>query len=321
MPYMFFPDEAVTREPRRCSVEQLDRALQELTDGVKVDPVLAVHAARKALKKERSLLRLGRSAIKPSARRRQNARVRDAARRLSGARDADVMISALADIGDRYVGQVPANTVDVVRERLESQRDMTRHGVQASGAIAETVQELRVARARAEAMQLRGGGWSIVGAGLQRSYGRGRRAMKRAQHAPTVANMHDWRKRTKDLWYHLRLLRCSAPNTLSGHINEAHALADLLGDLHDLDVLRATLVELAPELATDLGPLVALVEHRRGALQEDAGFVGARLYAETPRAFTARIHKYWKIGRAQARAEASHNAAQVAASTRDAPVL
>jgi CHAD domain-containing protein len=321
MPYTLSPDEAVADGLRRCSVEQLDRAIQELSDGVKVDPVAAVHTARKALKKERSLLRLGRSAIKPSQRRRQNARVRDAARRLSAARDADVMLSALADLGERYVGQVPAGTIGAVRERLESQRDMTRHGVEASAAIAEALDELRVARSRAQAMELRGGGWSLIGAGLQRSYARGRRAMRRAQRAPTLANMHDWRKRAKDLWYHLRLLKLSAPNALSGHIDEAHALSDLLGDLHDLDVLRATLAALAPELAIDIGPLDALVAHRRAGLREEAGFVGARLYAETPKAFTARIHRYWKIARAQARADASHDAGRLAAATRHAPVL
>jgi CHAD domain-containing protein len=198
---------------------------------------------------------------------------------------------------------------------------MTRHSLEASGVIGEVVDELRLAYTKAEAMQLRGGGWSVVGAGLQRSYGRGRRAMQRAQKSPTVENLHDWRKRAKDLWYHLRLLRPTAPHTLSGHINEAHALSDVLGDLHDLDVLRATLGKLAPELATDLGPLVALVEHRRAALRDEAGFVGARLYAETPKAFTARIRRYWKIARAQAHADASHDAAQVAARTRHAPVL
>jgi CHAD domain-containing protein len=321
MPYTFSPDEAVKDSLRRCSVEQLDRALQELTDGVKVDPVVAVHAARKALKKERSLLRLGRSAIKPSARRRQNARVRDAARRLSGARDADVMISALAQVSDRYVGQIPATTIDAVRERLESQRDMTRHSLEASGVIGEVLDEVRLAYTKAEAIQLRRGGWSVVGAGLQRSYGRGRRAMERAQKSPTVENLHDWRKRAKDLWYHLRLLRPSAPRTLSGHIDEAHALSDVLGDLHDLDLLRVTLRELAPQMATDLGPLVALVDHRRAALCEQAAFVGARLYAETPKVFAARIRRYWKIARAEVRSGAAHAPADVAATARHASAL
>jgi CHAD domain-containing protein len=321
MPYSFAPDEAFRDSFRRCSVEQLDRALQEVTDGVKVDPVVAVHAARKALKKERSLLRLGRSAIKPATRRRQNARVRDAARRLSGTRDADVMLNALADVSDRYAGQIPATTVDAVRERLESQRDMTRHGLEASGVVGEVVDELRLARAKAGALHVRDGGWSVVGPGLQRSYGRGRRAMARAQKSPTVENLHDWRKRAKDLWYHLRLLRPSAPRTLSGHIDEAHALSDVLGDLHDLDGLRAALRELAPQLATDLGPLVALVDHRRAGLREQAAFVGARLYAETPKVFTARIRRYWKIARSEVRTSDAHAPADVAATARHAPVL
>jgi CHAD domain-containing protein len=321
MPYKLAPDEAVQDSFRRCSVEQLDRAVQELSDGVKVDPAVAVHAARKALKKERSLLRLGRSAIKPAERRRQNERLRRAGRRLSPTRDADVMLSALADLGDRYAGQVPATTIDAVRARLASQRDMSRHGLEASGVIDDVVNELRLAREQAEAQRLRENGWSVVGPGVRRSYGRGRKAMHRAQRTPSDENMHDWRKRVKDLWYHLRLLKATAPRTLSGQIREAHKLADLLGDYHDLAVLDTTLRELAPDVATDLGPLVALIDHRRRALRAQAEFVGARLYAETPKAFAARMRSYWKIARAQASAAASHHPEHVADTARQAPAL
>ena len=45
---------------RRCAREQVETAVDQLTAGVKDDPVTAVHEARKALKKSRSLLRLGR---------------------------------------------------------------------------------------------------------------------------------------------------------------------------------------------------------------------------------------------------------------------
>ena len=46
------------------------------------DPVKAVHTARKAVKKERSLLRLARGAMSRKQRRRENHALRDAARRV-----------------------------------------------------------------------------------------------------------------------------------------------------------------------------------------------------------------------------------------------
>jgi hypothetical protein len=51
---------------RRSAREQLENAISELTDGVKVDTVTAVHDARKALKKERSLLRLAAISHRPA---------------------------------------------------------------------------------------------------------------------------------------------------------------------------------------------------------------------------------------------------------------
>jgi hypothetical protein len=58
MPYRFGADESVRRAILRCSREQRDRAAFELSDGIGTDPVTAVHTARKAIKKQRSLLRL-----------------------------------------------------------------------------------------------------------------------------------------------------------------------------------------------------------------------------------------------------------------------
>ena len=63
MAYKFQADESVGEEIVRCAGEQLDRAVAALTEGLKEDPVKAVHNARKAIKKERSLLRLARGVM------------------------------------------------------------------------------------------------------------------------------------------------------------------------------------------------------------------------------------------------------------------
>ena len=59
-----------------------------------------------------------------------------------------------------------------------------------------------------------------------------------AMKSPSAERMHEWRKRTKDLWYHLQLLEDSWKPVLSAIADEAHELSDRLGDEHDLTVLR-----------------------------------------------------------------------------------
>src|SRR5437763_13387486 len=104
MAYRFQADETVGEAFARTAREQLAAAETALTRTVDSDPTGAVHAARKSVKKERALLRLMRGSVDGSRRRRENAALRDAARRLSGARDADVMIETLDELSQRYVG-------------------------------------------------------------------------------------------------------------------------------------------------------------------------------------------------------------------------
>lgn len=97
MAYRLEADESVRNAMLRCAGEQLDRAVSELSERISSDPVEAVHAARKAVKKERSLLRMARGSMPAKQRRRENAALREAAQGLSGARDAEAMIATLDD--------------------------------------------------------------------------------------------------------------------------------------------------------------------------------------------------------------------------------
>ncbi len=82
---------------------------------------------------------------------------------------------------------------------------------------------------------------------------------------------------------------------VGAYAKDAHALADLLGDDHDLAVLRATIVHHDPPAATapvDLDPVVDLIDVRRASLQAQARDVARRLYAEKPKAFARRTRAY-----------------------------
>jgi CHAD domain-containing protein len=305
MPYRLRADEEVQDGLRRCAREQLDRAIAELTTGLGDDPVSAVHDARKALKKTRSLLRLSRGTIPPKERRRANATLRHAGRRLSPARDAEVMLEAVDDLAERFVGQVPQPTFDAIRRHLEADRAPARQRLLDADLPGDVAEELKSARARTADWTLRVDGWKALESGLFCSYKRGRQAFEQAREHPSTENLHQWRKRTKDLWYHLRMLKPVSPGILTGHADEAHELADLLGDDHDLAVLHSRLERGASQLPVDLDCVLELIDHRQEQLQAQAFQVGERLYAEPPKAFLWRLHRYWKASRGAAAASAS----------------
>jgi CHAD domain-containing protein len=157
--------------------------------------------------------------------------------------------------------------------------------------------ELRAVRTRIDDWPLRHGGWKALAPGLERGYRRGRRALVRAQGDPTVENLHEWRKRTKNIWYHLRLLKELSPAIVGGQADEAHGLSDLLGDDHDLALLREKLRGGVGHVPVDVDALIELIDHRREQLEAEAMQVGARLYAERPKVFRRRMHRYWTASR------------------------
>lgn len=111
-----------------------------------------------------------------------------------------------------------------------------------------------------------------------------------------------------------------SPNAIGGYAEDAHRLSDLLGDDHDLAILRESLIAMAGEIPVDLEPAVGLVDYRRDQLQQEAMLHGERLYAERPKAFVRRTRRYWNVWRAESRAARSRQPAELAEATRSTVV-
>lgn len=316
MSYKLEADEGVREGIVRCATEQLDRAVGTLSDSLADDPVGAVHTARKAVKKERSLLRLVRGTIPAKRRRRENTALRDATRELSDARDAEVMIQTLDRLSARFTGQLPESTFEGARRLLIPERDARRAQLTDSALAIQSVQELDAVRRRVDGWPLRRDGWSAIGPGLGRSYQRGRQAMEAARHRRSLGKLHDWRKRVKDLWYQERLLAPAGGPTVRGQAKDLKRLSDLLGDDHDLGVLRGRLTVGHPDAAVDIEALLALIDHRRAELQTEAFRLGKRVYGERPRAFVQRMRRSWEAGRAVAAVPRELHPAELADATR-----
>jgi CHAD domain-containing protein len=135
----------------------------------------------------------------------------------------------------------------------------------------------------------------VLGAGLKRTYVSGRSAFALAVATPTDENLHEWRKQTKYFWYQLQVFAPLGPGPVADMTEEAHQLADCLGDDHDLAVLHeraAQARDLFPTAAAQRA-LLQLIERCRAGLQSKALQLGRQLYAETPAVFTTRVGKYW----------------------------
>ncbi|MGZ8667682.1 MAG: CHAD domain-containing protein, partial [Solirubrobacterales bacterium] len=91
-----------------------------------------------------------------------------------------------------------------------------------------------------DAWALEDEGFDLLRPGLKRAYSRTRKSYRRARKHPSDGALHEFRKRSKDLWYHLRLVRRAWPAVITTTTEEAHELSDLLGDDHDLVVRPST---------------------------------------------------------------------------------
>jgi hypothetical protein len=87
---------------------------------------------------------------------------------------------------------------------------------------------------------------------------------------------------------------------LGVHREAADELSDLLGDDHDLAVLRNTL-KAEPECfggETDVQAFIGLIDRRRIELQSLARPLGERLFAEEPGQLAGRFRAYWGVWKA-----------------------
>lgn len=293
--------ERVADGVRRIAQGRADDALEHLQGEQEEGFAVAVHEARKDLKKMRSLLRLVRDQIGDDIQSTENRRYRDAGRLLAAPRDAEVKLATLEGLRQRYADEVPA----AIADRLWSDLDAERRSLagETDGARADARQAIALIEAgrdRISEWPLQGSGWKLVRDGLERDYRSGRKRFRETVAEPTPEAVHEWRKRVKDLWYHLRLVRDAWKPVLGGLADEAHELADLLGDHHDLEVLgadaagRQELIAAGDELAS----LLELVERRQDELLELAIPIGERLYAEKPKVFMKRARTYWRAWRA-----------------------
>jgi CHAD domain-containing protein len=296
---------------RRIVREEVAVALRVIHGTALTDS--AVHAVRKSLKRQRALLRCAAPALGHKTARQLDRYVREIARVLAPRRDSDVTRDALKQLDDQARPDERA-AIQALSALLNSQSGDTSKLTDEA-----TLQKLRSMLAefgtRFEAARLKGRGMSPYISGMTQTYREGRKAFKTAYREPADEAFHILRKNVQAHWRHMALLSRAWPSAFDARIALARDISRLLGDDHDLALLKEQSAKLSDH---DRGIICKLCDERQQALREKAQARCALLYVERAADFEARMSAVWKFGRSVMPLEAAPNKAGSDAGARKA---
>lgn len=301
MSYRLARNESVQAALRRIAHEQMAKVFLSLdaadspdANGEVVDE--AIHDLRKRCKKLRALVRLVRPGFEKTYR-RENDALRDAARRLGSARDATARLACFDRLTQADEERLAEANLEPWRKALQAERRKLADDTDAlASSLSDFRRDMDALRSRIDSWTIQGNGLEALLQGYEKTYRRGRKAMRAAYREPSAEAFHEWRKRVKYHRYHVRLIGDVWQPVMKARRRAMHKLSDYLGDDHDLAVLgehlKATAKTLGDEATCE--SLLAVVRAARQRLEEKARPLGAKLYAEKPNDHVRRIEACWR---------------------------
>ena len=246
----------------------------------------SMHEVRKDLKRARAALRLLRDAVGDAAYARENVELRDAARPLSGVRDAAVGLEVVRGLLDKEKKPARRQTLLELRRRLSAERERARHKLLGGPMLAAIEYSLQEAGERAEYWRYPAHD-APLRTGLERLYRKGRKALKAARSEGSAEALHESRKQVKYLQQALAIA-ANGSRRVRKLSKRAGKVADRLGDDHDLAALQARLAK-TPARSKVEAKLLERIEARRAKLQKKALKLARRMYRRKPAAFVDRV--------------------------------
>jgi CHAD domain-containing protein len=295
MSYYLQQGEAIDTGLRRILDEQISRARNGLRENGPARTE-GIHDARKCFKKIRAVLRLVRPEV-GKLYKKKNVYFRDLGRELADYREQAAMIECYHALQSDHPEELAEEVIPAERVCL---------AVRQATVASSEVDQPRLCQAVAEKLDQAlaelddwplptGRDFERLADGVATTYARGRRAMKIAAKKPSAESFHDWRKRVKYHWYHVRLLRNIWPDVMKGRRDSLKTLSDRLGENHDLDDLLAVIDAEGKTIGTDkqCNVLRKIIAAEQTRLRNEAFQVGQHLYIEKPDDLISRWADQW----------------------------
>jgi CHAD domain-containing protein len=276
-------NEALSVAIGRIAAEEIALAMSELRRPHRPE---AMHNARKALKRLRSLLRSLRVAFPKGVFRRENRRLAAAGRKIAPLRDVHVQLNTL---GKLRAESIPA--AQRIERSLKRREDACLRKIPA---LRRAMRQILTASQRTFAsLPAQRATPAHLAAGLKRIYKRGRDDYKAARKETTPKSLHEWRKQAKILGHCLKLIEQLGPKTAGNMIKDTEQLCEALGDDHDLYlVLQALRREDQSHPARDYRKLSKRITAKRDDLQACSFKLGKRIFNQKPGAFAHNLERW-----------------------------
>ena len=311
------PKQPLASELERVAREQLAvvrwnlREAMERPPGDPANLAEPIHDARKSLKKLRAFARFVRFHIGSAAYQRNNALLRDAARLLSGGRDAYVVFDLFLKLADDLTHS-SFERLSRFRDGLEASGKEQSEALRSEGHLRNA--DVMLAHVETDVLSLvpEKPDLDLLLRGVREAYGDCRQAMLVAGRMGRDDLFHEWRKTVKYVRHHVELLQPAAPELLGAIEQLGHDLADRLGDHNDLSVLAEQTREVLDHHeredsnAMAFQELLDLISDRQAGLRGQALDLGRQLLAEKPGRYVKRLRMFWKSANQPKTALVSH---------------
>jgi len=295
MGFRFRRKESVGKGVTRIASEQLESAIDTLKETDGHYDRTAIHEARKSVKKTRAVLRLAQPR-RSGASSRADRRLQNVGRALSQVRDADVLLETVDLLRAHYPARFRGAPFAAMRRELGAMSAETRqHALQSDG-VRDVARHLDTAVDGTRKWKPHRRGFRALEPGLEAAFRRARRALADARETPNDETYHTWRKRVKTHWYQVRLLEKIDPKSMKRYAGRLKRLERLLGDDHNLSVLKSCLdrVHVLRERPDARAKLDESIVHLQSHLRIQAHALGTEIYGPKPAAFARTLERGWK---------------------------
>ena len=251
-----------------------------------------LHEMRLCIKRMRAMWRLLRPSIYVKIYQRENAGLRDVAIRLAKFRDDDVMGATLQSLATKTTVKKLRTALQELEREIAPAPDWNQDLESALHSAGKAM--LKSSHALGN-LTIEARGWLAFSPGLNLSYRRACKSFHRVAQLSTDEQFHVWRKRVKDLLYQLEILLPAWPQRSIPRHRKLKDLAAMLGEHHDLAVLRQRITDHLDRdgARNSCEPVHALVTREIGKLSIEAILCGNSLFNIDDKEWIERLHQHW----------------------------
>jgi hypothetical protein len=268
----------------RCMLGELNAAERALFESEGELSQAVVHKTRRRLKKCRACLRLMCDGDADDLPGECNILLRDAGRALSRTRDARVALATFR--------RLPKMTAPARRALTPLRGLLVKNTALHESAQTPARDAMRLIRAAEAKLRAFAGidfGGRELAEGLTRLYRPARGAERGWLASGDAAHLHEWRKRIKDLYYALRLVRRRCPPSAERMAGRLRDLGKITGLRLDLEVLLRVAGAMVDPIPVILLKLIA-AERRR--LDRRAKKIARKLFKRKPEEFRRNVLRW-----------------------------